>query len=64
MKSKKTAVEWLIDEIPILKNVIFKQIINRALNMQKEQKLEAFRKGKNIAEKKVENPIILLAPTK
>jgi hypothetical protein len=52
MKSKKTAVEWLIDEIPILKNVIFKQIINRALNMQKEQKLQAFRKGKNIAEKK------------
>jgi hypothetical protein len=55
MKSKKTAVDWLIDEIPILKNVIFKQIINRALNMQKEQKLEAFRKGKNIAEKKVKN---------
>jgi hypothetical protein len=64
MKSKLTPIDWLLEEIPILKNVYFKKIIKRALDMQKEQKLQAFRKGKNIAEKKVDNPIILLTPTK
>jgi hypothetical protein len=52
MKSKLTPIDWLLEEIPILKNVYFKKIIKRALDMQKEQKLQAFRKGKNIAENK------------
>lgn len=45
--SKQTAVEWLLEEWPILESQIPPRIIDQAKAMEREQIIEAFDEGKS-----------------
>jgi hypothetical protein len=42
---KKTAVQWLLEQWPILESQLPKAIINNALQMEREQIIDAFSEG-------------------
>ena len=45
---KQTAVEWLIEQWPILESQIPERILNEAKSMEKEQMIEAYDEGYSI----------------
>jgi hypothetical protein len=45
---KQTAVEWLIEQWPILESQIPERILNEAKAMEKEQMIEAYDEGYSI----------------
>jgi hypothetical protein len=45
MEIKQTAVQWLLEQWPILESQIPPAIINNALQMEREQIIESFMEG-------------------
>jgi hypothetical protein len=42
---KQTAIEWLVEELPILKIQLLEKVVAKAKEMEKEQILNAFENG-------------------
>jgi len=45
VKKKQTAVQWLLEQWPILESQLPKAIINNALQMEREQIIDAYNNG-------------------
>jgi len=48
METKQTAVQWLLEQWPILESQIPQAIINNVLQMEREQIEDAFRYGVDV----------------
>ena len=42
---KQTAIEWLVEELPILKIQLLEKVVAKAKEMEKEQIIEAYWNG-------------------